>query len=111
MTTVSEWTSVLAVSSRWDFEVYRTIAQEKLSQLASPIQRILLSRQFDVKEWLVPAFLELCVREEALTLEEGKILGMENVILLADVRQAIRGNGRVTLAERAVVNLIAAKLG
>ena len=110
MTTVSEWTSVLAVSSRWDFDIHRTIAQEKLSQIASPIERILLSRQFDVKEWLVPAFLQLCMREESLTLEEGKMLGMENVILLADIRQAIRGNGRVTLAERAVVNLIAAKL-
>lgn len=86
------------------------MAQDRLSQIASPIERILLARQFDIKEWLVPAFLQLCLREETLTLEEGKTLGMENVIVLADIRQAIRGNGKVTLVERAVVRLISAKL-
>ncbi|KAI0783098.1 hypothetical protein C8Q75DRAFT_475439 [Abortiporus biennis] len=110
LSTVEEWTSVLAVSSRWGFDLHRQLSKERLSQLASPFERILLSRQYDVKEWLVPALLDLSTRDESLTLAEGWKLGMEDVILISDIRQSIRGNGRVTITDRSIVNLIHAKL-
>ncbi|CCL98133.1 uncharacterized protein FIBRA_00127 [Fibroporia radiculosa] len=106
LSTVDEWTSVLALATRWDFAGHRDLAIARLAQLASPVDRILLARKYVVEAWLGPAYLALCKRDEALTMEEGERLGMKDVIMLSDIRQAIRGNYRVTMHERNIIALI-----
>ena len=90
LNTLDEWTSVLALATQWLFEGHRQRAITRLSHLGSAIDRIVLARRYDVPGWREDAYYQLCVRDEALTLEEGHRLGMEDVILLAELRQRIR---------------------
>ncbi|KZT73327.1 hypothetical protein DAEQUDRAFT_464321 [Daedalea quercina L-15889] len=110
LSTTEEWTSVLALATKWDFAEYRQLAISRLSQLASPVDRILLGRAYEIPEWLSTAYLELCTRDDALTYEEGMRLGMRDVILLSDIRQSIRGS-RVTMQDKNISILIDRKLG
>ena len=89
---------------------YRRLAIARLAQLASPVDRILLGRRYDIPEWLGTAYLELCTRDDALSYEEGVRLGMHDVILLSDIRQSVRG-GRVTMQDRNIAILIERRLG
>ncbi|TFY61150.1 hypothetical protein EVJ58_g4699 [Rhodofomes roseus] len=109
LSTTEEWTSVLALATKWEFADYRQLAISRLAQLASPIDRILLGRSYDIPEWIAAAYLELCKRDDALTYEEGARLGMHDAILLSDIRQCIRGN-RVTTQEKNILLLIEKKL-
>ncbi len=95
LTTLDEWTSVLRLTHLYEFEAHRALAVQRLTTLAPPIDRILLSRKYGIPEWLEDAYYELCIREPSLTLAEGERLGMPEVILIADLRQTIRMNARV----------------
>ncbi|KZT08722.1 uncharacterized protein LAESUDRAFT_757437 [Laetiporus sulphureus 93-53] len=108
--TVEEWASVLNLATKWEFVVLRDLAIARLSQLASPVERILLARSYDVSQWIAPAYFELCKRDEPLTLGEGERLGMKDVILLSEIRQSIRGNFRVTIQDRNIAALIEKKI-
>ncbi|KAI0652508.1 hypothetical protein C8Q79DRAFT_1005697 [Trametes meyenii] len=103
LTTLDEWTSVLRIAHRYEFEAYVKLAVERIDKLASPVERILLARRYDIPAWLEQAYFALCVREASLTLDEGTHLGMEDVILISDLRQRIRGpQGRFAFAEQHV---------
>ena len=62
LSTTEEWTSVLALATQWEFADYRRLAIARLAQLASPVDRILLGRRYDIPEWLSTAYLELCTQ-------------------------------------------------
>jgi len=109
LSTTEEWTSVLALATKWEFTDYRQLAISRLAQLASPVDRILLGRSYDIPEWITTAYLELCKRDDALTYEEGQRLGMYDVILLSDIRQSIRAN-RVTTQDKNISTLIDKRL-
>ncbi len=111
LTTLDEWTSVLALATKWEFEAHRALAIDRLSRLGSPTDRIVLARAYLIPGWLEEAYYLLCIREEALTLEEGQRLGMEDVIVLAELRQRIRAHvWGYTLHEGTVRATIRAKL-
>ncbi|KAI0354611.1 hypothetical protein OH77DRAFT_1425677 [Trametes cingulata] len=96
LNTLDEWTSVLRITHRYEFDQHRALAIERLERLATPVERIFLARTYDILHWLHDAYYDLCIREEPLTYDEGVRLGMQDVILLADLRQRIRG--RLTLS-------------
>ncbi|KAL6304863.1 hypothetical protein BKA93DRAFT_252141 [Sparassis latifolia] len=96
LATVDEWTSVLALASKFGFDEFRELAVARLSQIATPVDRIMLSRAYDVTGWLIPAYAELCKRDESLTLQEGLRLGMKDVIMLSHIRQTIRRGSYLT---------------
>ncbi|KAI0654482.1 hypothetical protein C8Q70DRAFT_521812 [Cubamyces menziesii] len=91
LSTFDEWTSVLRISHRYEFDEYCKLAVQRLETLATPIDRILLAREYDIPNWLENAYYDLCVREDSLTYDEGVRLGMADVILIAELRQRIRG--------------------
>jgi len=92
-TTVEEWTSVLDLAAKWKFESIRTFATTQLASLASPIDKIVLGRRHNILNWLPDAYQAVCERPDALTLEEAKLLGMEDVVKISSLRQDIRPNG------------------
>lgn len=51
-----------------------------------PFERFLLAKRYSIGKWLAPAILGLCVREQSLTLDEGKMLDLSDVIGIADLR-------------------------
>lgn len=87
--TTAEWTSVLALSSKWVFSQLRQRAIKELEKLAGPTDRILLAKKYAIKEWYVPAYKELCIRRQAMTLEDGEKLGLDTVIKVWEMQQEL----------------------
>ena len=47
----------------------------------------MLGRRFGILEWLGNAYAQVCWRNEALTIEEGQLLGIKDVVKIAAIRQ------------------------
>jgi hypothetical protein len=84
-----EWKSVLHLSTRWDFSSIRRLALDNI-QPPTPHDRLLLARTYSVNNWLVPALSELCERRAPLSLVEARQMDIEDVVLIATVREDIR---------------------
>ncbi|EUC54200.1 BTB/POZ domain protein [Rhizoctonia solani AG-3 Rhs1AP] len=57
------------------------------------VDKILFAREFDLKEWLVPAYTRLCQREERLSIEEAVKLEVRSVLLISHMREQYRSLG------------------
>ncbi|KAH7338067.1 hypothetical protein B0J17DRAFT_562105, partial [Rhizoctonia solani] len=51
------------------------------------VDKIVFAREFDIKEWLAPAFIRLCQREERLTIEEARKLEVDSVLMVSHMRE------------------------
>jgi hypothetical protein len=82
---------VLLVSTRYNFPAIRKTAMEKLYHHPniSSIDRVLLARQYDIDEWLVPALVEICTSDELPSDEDSERLGF------ATFRQIVRAQRRM----------------
>lgn len=89
--TVAEWTAILDLAANWNFKSIKALAIKKLACIASPIDKIVLGRKYDIEAWLGDAYEAVCIRDEPLTLEEGNRLGMEDVINISATRQRVHG--------------------
>lgn len=58
--------------------------------VASPVDKIVLGRKYGMDTFLFRALVELCQRNESLTIEEGRRMGVDDVIRIDQVRQAVR---------------------
>lgn len=89
---VEEWTSILKLANQWDFVEAKALAVRKLQVLSiDPIQRILLYRKHAVHSvHLQGAFTELTIRDIPINADEGRELGLETVVQLADARERAR---------------------
>ena len=94
-----EWKSVLHLSTRWDFASIRRLALNNI-QPQTPHDRLLLARTYSVDHWVNPALSAICEREAPLSLGEARQMDIEDVVLVATVREDIRGcNIQVDAAE------------
>ncbi|KZV76889.1 hypothetical protein PENSPDRAFT_645975 [Peniophora sp. CONT] len=105
--TTEDWESVLRLATRWKFNNIRTLAITKLDPLATPLQKLVMARAFDVPKWLQPSLVALCMRPGPLTLAEGKKLSTEDLISITSTREAVRQKTQVTPAEQDVSSYIA----
>ncbi|KAF8605207.1 hypothetical protein BDV93DRAFT_507271 [Ceratobasidium sp. AG-I] len=71
--------SALRISSVYDYPALRAFSITHLEGLPlSAIQRIELAREFQLTSWEGPAYDELYEREEAITVEEARVLGIDS---------------------------------
>ncbi|KAI6017446.1 hypothetical protein EDC04DRAFT_2608067 [Pisolithus marmoratus] len=85
---IEQWTSVLKLSTRWSFEKLRQASIDGLMESGiGAIDRVVLSQQYHVTNWLLPALNELARRPEPITLEEAKRMGIDIALKLASVRE------------------------
>jgi hypothetical protein len=84
---MDEWTSILKLAVKWNFQSIEVVAVKQLGPITSPIDKIVLGRTYNIVEWLPTAYGDICRRKDALTLEEGMRLGMEDVIKITTMRQ------------------------
>ncbi|KZP25161.1 hypothetical protein FIBSPDRAFT_1009241, partial [Athelia psychrophila] len=87
VSTVDEWSSILHLADKWSFESIRALAITQLVPIASPIDKIVLGRRYGVNAWLPGAYGTVCVRPTALTLDEGRRLGVDDVVRINAIRQ------------------------
>ena len=80
---------MLHLSTRWDFTSIRRLALNNI-QPPTPYDRLLLARTYSVSDWVVPALSELSKRRAPLSLDEARKMDIEDVVLVATVREDIR---------------------
>ncbi|KZV63576.1 hypothetical protein PENSPDRAFT_589692, partial [Peniophora sp. CONT] len=86
--TVKDWSGILRMAYLWKFPDIRSLAVEKLRDLAPPVERLVLARQYDIPSWLETARSELYTREEPLNISEAQRLDIEDVVKIFTTREA-----------------------
>jgi len=82
------WTSVLKLSTLWEFKQMRQEAVNKLSQSPmKPIDKVVLARTYEVEKWLVEGYAELVRRDGGISSEERQTLGLETTLKLYEMRE------------------------
>jgi hypothetical protein len=88
---ISEWTSILKLSHRWGITRFHAYAIKQLDVLSLPaVDKLLLGRGYNVPSWIQPAFRRLCEQGAELSDEEGRKLGLEDVLLINRLRGQFR---------------------
>ncbi|KZP04904.1 hypothetical protein FIBSPDRAFT_806278, partial [Athelia psychrophila] len=85
--TVEEWSGILHLADKWTFQSIRALAITQIAPIASSIDRIVFGRLYGINEWLTSAYHAVCTRPDPLTLEEGRRLGVDDVIRINAIRQ------------------------
>jgi hypothetical protein len=86
-----EWKSVLHLSTQWDFASIRRLALNTI-QPPTPHEQLLLARTYSVDHWVIPALSALCERSTPLSLDEARQMNIEDIVLVATVREDIRNH-------------------
>jgi hypothetical protein len=86
-----EWSSVLDLSTRWGFTSIRELAIRCLEP-PSAYHRLLLARKFGIDQWTLPALSELCERPQPLSVDEARLMDVEDIVLVGSVRERVRSS-------------------
>ena len=95
------------MSTRWGFASIRKLAL-KLINPPTPHDRLMLARTYAVYQWVVPALTALCERADSLSLTEARQMRIEDVVIVAAVREDVRG--RALRLDAKVTQLVEAAL-
>ncbi|KAI9429161.1 hypothetical protein H4582DRAFT_1801428, partial [Lactarius indigo] len=87
--TYEQWKSVLHLSTHWGFTSLRKLALNSIKP-PTPHDQLVLARTYSIDHWVLPALTALCERTLPLNLDEARQMSMEDVILVATVREEIR---------------------
>ncbi|KZP11871.1 hypothetical protein FIBSPDRAFT_937307 [Athelia psychrophila] len=85
--TTAQWISVLHLAAEWAFTNIKLLAIDNLTENATPIDKIVLGRRYDITDWLPGAYEAVCTRADPLNLEEGRRLGVEDTVRISAARQ------------------------
>ncbi|KAL5633924.1 hypothetical protein ACGC1H_005948 [Rhizoctonia solani] len=85
------------LSNMFNFSRLRTFLLPLAEENLNDVDKIVFAREFDIKEWLVPAHVRLCQRETPLSAKEASKLGVESVLMLWHIREQHRGSSRNSL--------------
>ncbi|KAI0002244.1 hypothetical protein BJV74DRAFT_43321 [Russula compacta] len=87
-----QWRSVLHLSTRWGFSSLRRLALRSVKP-PTPCDQLLLARTYGIDHWVLPALSALCERTTPLSLKEARQMNIEDVVLVATVREDICHRG------------------
>lgn len=90
-----QWRSVLHLSTRWGFASLRKLALRSVKP-PTPCDQLLLARTYGIDYWVLPSLSALCERTTPISLNEARQMRIEDVVLVATVREGIRNDGPKT---------------
>jgi len=90
-----QWRSVLHLSTRWGFASLRKLALRSVKP-PTPCDQLLLARTYGVDHWVLPALSALCERTTPISLKEARQMSVEDIVLIATVREDICNHGSST---------------
>jgi hypothetical protein len=90
ISTLSEWTDVLHLSTKWGFEHLRSAAITAILPLASAVDKLVLGRTYGFADWVPGAYTDLLKRDHDLTLDEARKMALEDVVAIAKGRREAR---------------------
>jgi hypothetical protein len=85
-----DWTAVLKVSCLFDFKSMRSLAIDRLYSITTPIDKIVLARDYGMNEWLHNAYVDVCTDSSLPTQEDSISLGFDTYRTIAEAREALR---------------------
>ena len=88
LTEGEDFVRVIRASQQLGFQDMRKSVIQLASKL-SPVERILLSRNHNIKELATPAYEELCASGKPVSPEDGEKLGAATVIRIWEVQQQL----------------------
>jgi hypothetical protein len=89
---LENWISLLSFATRFICDKIRNRAIREIEEghaKLDPVERVVLAVRHNIPHWLVPAYQELCQRQDTLTEEEGEKLGLSTVIKLMRARESL----------------------
>jgi hypothetical protein len=89
--TLSDWTDVLHLATKWEFQAARATALRAIKPLASSVDLFIIGRTHGVPNWSRAGLVELLARDEDLTLQEARRMPLEEVLLIASGRRKAWG--------------------
>ncbi|KAJ8088625.1 hypothetical protein PM082_013868 [Marasmius tenuissimus] len=60
------------------------------------VEKIVLAERHNVDRWLMPAYIQLCKRDNPLTRDEAWDIGLDKTIMIAAAREKIRFSGELS---------------
>ncbi|KAK1225149.1 hypothetical protein PQX77_011931 [Marasmius sp. AFHP31] len=92
-TSPEEYINLLSIATRF---VCIEARQEAIKRIESyglnPIQKLVLADTYDIPQWLMPSYIELCKRDNPLTPDEALWIGAEKAMSIAKAREIIRSS-------------------
>ncbi|EIM80557.1 uncharacterized protein STEHIDRAFT_104838 [Stereum hirsutum FP-91666 SS1] len=90
---VVEWTSILKLAHQWSFPEIKALAVRELERLTiDAVSKIVIYHSYAIdRSLLIQSYMTLCTREDPISLDEGKALGLETSLMLARAREVCRG--------------------
>ncbi|KAK0241124.1 hypothetical protein EDD85DRAFT_817696 [Armillaria nabsnona] len=109
----SDWHKVLAFACRYKMTLIRDMAVTKVPSL-DPIVKAELAAKYGLKDWLVPAYTDLCIKDmttrKGWSADEGKKIGLEGILALVEIKQDIMDRLGEHLDREKVVKTVEEKL-
>ncbi|KAI9452807.1 hypothetical protein F5148DRAFT_1235268 [Russula earlei] len=90
-----QWRSVLHLSTRWGFASLRKLALRSVKP-PTACDQLLLARTYGVDHWVLPALSALCERTTPISIKEARQMSIEDIVLVATVREDICHHGSQT---------------
>jgi hypothetical protein len=90
--TVEEWTSILQLSNEWSFVEVKSLAIRELEKLdIEPIEKVYIYHLYHIdRAFLITSYAAICTRPVPLNIHEGRRLGLETALKVAEARERIR---------------------
>ncbi|KAH9975677.1 hypothetical protein BGW80DRAFT_1250600 [Lactifluus volemus] len=90
--TIEEWISILKLAYQWNFIEVKELAVRELNNFKIPaVQKIGIFQKYEVDQnHIREAFMSLVVRNEPITFEEGRQLGLHAALSVARGRELVR---------------------
>jgi hypothetical protein len=85
-----EWSSIIYLAYMWDFRNVCRAAFKAYVALpdVKPIIKIAMREKYKFpREYLLDAYLSICDRKNPLSVEEGKLIGLETLALITQTRE------------------------
>jgi len=92
---IEEWTDLLAISTRFDFDKVRKRAIKEIENSqppVDPVTKVMLANKHDIPQWLQASYVSLCERSEPLEEEEAEKLGLSMTVKVAKLRERYRAS-------------------
>ena len=90
--TVEEWTSILELANEWSFVEVKNLAVRELEKLEiDPIEKVYIYHRFNIsRSYLVVSYAAIVTRQSPLNLVEGRKLGLDTSLKIAEGRERLR---------------------
>lgn len=96
--TWEQWAAALHLATMWSFDQVRcyVITQMDIQIKAGsvhPLDRVDVATKCRVPEWVVPAYTELCERQNSLTVDEASHMSLPRLMAVCRIREIYRSEG------------------